>query len=230
MDMKSTFRKMTGLLSVLLAGASLTATARAQLGADHANNWRDDDEQLAQMAELEQLHATFHAALSVQDPVNGDSAAVITQRIRDMLAIWAKDAQLTIVSTADTAGNYTGNGDPDDPATCPEPSGDTSATGQQGTLCTFFKYVSGGMQKTNYFVSLSPAYKTKYVPVKDHDGHWTSSVYFECHYFDVSLNLATGQPNWTAKSHVDLDGEAQKIDGKWLLTKVSSSAVGVPVP
>ena len=46
----------------------------------------DDDDQLAQMAELEQLHATFHAAVSVHDPVNGDSPAVITQRIRDALS------------------------------------------------------------------------------------------------------------------------------------------------
>jgi hypothetical protein len=230
MNMKSIFRKMTGLLSVLLAGASLTATAEAQLGADHANNWRDDDGRLAQMAELEQLHATFHGAISVHDPVNGDSPEVITQRIRQILAIWAEDAQLTVVSTADTAGNYIGNGDPDDPASCPEPSLDTSATGQQGTLCTFFKYVAGGLQAANKFVSLSPAYKTKYVPVKDDDGRWRSSVYFECHYFDVSLNPATGQPFWTAKSHVNLDGEAKKIDGRWLLTRVSSSAVSVPIP
>jgi len=207
----------------------LTATAVAQLGAAHADNWRDDDEQLAQMTELEQLHATFHAAISVHDPVNGDSPAVITQRIREILAIWAKDAQLTVVSTAATAGNYIGNGDPDDPATCPPPSGDTAAPGQQGTLCTFFKYVAGGLQAANKFVSLSPAYKTKYVPVK-HDGQWTSSVYFECHYFNVALNPATGLPFWTAVSHVDLDGEAKKIDGRWLLTRVSSSAVSVPVP
>jgi len=86
------------------------------------------------------------------------------------------------------------------------------------------------LQPTNKFVSLSPAYKTKYVPVRDDDGQWKSSVYFECHYFDVSLNPATGQPFWTAKSHVDLDGEAKKIDGRWLLTHVSSSAVPVPVP
>ena len=44
------------------------------------------------------------------------------------------------------------------------------------------------------------------------------------------INPATGQPFWTAKSHVDLDGEAKKIDGRWLLTRVSSSAVPVPVP
>ena len=84
--MKSTFKKMTALLSVLLAGALLTATAVAQLGAAHADNWRDDDDQLAQVAELEQLHATFHAAVSVHDPVNGDSPAVITQRIREALS------------------------------------------------------------------------------------------------------------------------------------------------
>ena len=228
--MKSIFRKMAALLSMLLAGALLTAPAVAQSGADHANNWRDEDEQLAQVAELEQLHATCHAAVSVHDPVNGDSPAVITQRIRDVLSIWTKDAELTVINTTATAGNYIGNGDPDDPESCPLPSGDTSATGRQGTLCTFFKYVAGGLQAANKFVSLSPAYKTKFVPVKDDDGGWKSSVYFECHYFDVSLNPDTGQPNWTAKSHVDLNGEAKKIDGRWLLTRVSSSAVSVPVP
>ena len=229
-DVQSKSRKMTALLRVLLAGALLTASAVAQSGAFRPDNWRDNDDQLAQMTELEQLHATFHAAVSVHDPVNGDSAAVVTQRIREALSIWAKDAQLTVVSTATTAGNYVGNGDPDDPETCPLPTGDTSATGQQGTLCTFFKYVAGGLQIANKFVSLSPAYKTKYVPVKNEDGQWKSSVYFECHYFDVSLNPATGLPNWTARSHVDLDGEARKIDGRWLLTRVSSSAVPVPVP
>jgi hypothetical protein len=201
--------------------------------ANGINPGGDDEkplDQQAQMAELEQLHATFHAAVSVHDPVNGDSSAIITQRIREALSIWARDAQLTVVSTADTAGNYIGNGDPDDPESCPLPSLETSATGQQGTLCTFFKYVAGGLQIGNKFVSLSPAYKTKYVPVRDHDGQWKSSVYFECHYFDVSLNPDTGQPNWTAKSHVDLNGEAKKIDGRWLLTRVSSSAVSVPVP
>jgi hypothetical protein len=223
-EMKSTFGKYSRLV-VLLAAGMIAAT-----GAAHADGWQDDEGKLAQMTELEQLHATFHAAISVHDPVNGDSPAVITGRIREILSLWAKDAQLTVVSTAATAGNYIGNGDPDDPTTCPPPSGDTSATGQQGTLCTFFKYVAGGLQAANKFVSLSPAYKTKYVPVKDDDGEWKSSVYFECHYFDVSLDAATGQPFWTAKSHINLDGEARKIDGRWLLTRVSSSAVGVPIP
>jgi hypothetical protein len=228
--MKSTFKKMTALLSVLLSGALLTATAVAQSEAAQADNWRGDDDRLAQVTELEQLHATFHAAVSVHDPVNGDSPAVITQRIREALSIWARDAKLTVVGTSTAAGNYTGNGDPDDPETCPPPSGDTSATGQQGTLCTFFKYVSGGLQAANKFVSLSPVYKTKFVPRREYDGGWKSSVYFECHYFDVSLDPATGLPLWTAKSHVYLDGEARKIDGRWLLTHVTSSAPPIPVP
>ena len=227
--MKSTFKKRIALFSVLLAGALLTARAGAQSGATHADNWRDEDDQLAQMAELEQLHATFHGAISVHDPVNGDSPTVINQRIREILAIFAKDAQLTIVSSAASAGNYVGTGDPGDAASCPPPTGDTSATGQQGTLCTFFKYVAGGLQPANKLVSLSPAYNTKFVPVKT-DSQWKSSVYFECHYFDVSLNPATSQPFWTARSHVALEGEAQKIDGRWLLTHVSSAAVPVPVP
>src|ERR1700751_4039740 len=143
--MKSTVKKMTAVLSVLLAGTLLTAPVVAQSGASHADNWRDDDEQLAQMTELEQLHKTFHAAISVHDPVNGDSPAVITQRTREVLSIFAQDAELTVVSTAATAGNDVRNGDPDDPATCPPPTGDTSATGQQGTPCMFFKYGAGGV-------------------------------------------------------------------------------------
>jgi hypothetical protein len=187
-------------------------------------------ERLAQMAELERLHATFHAAVSVHDPVNGDSPEVITERIRQVLGIWAEDGEITIINSTDRAGNYIGNGDPDDPATCPLPSGDTSATGSQGTLCTLYKYVSGGLQQENKYISLSPAYKTKFVPVKDADGQWTSSVYFECHYFNVALNPATGSPFWTAVSHVNTDGEARKINGRWLLTRASASTVPVPVP
>ncbi|HTZ48563.1 MAG TPA: hypothetical protein VMH20_13280 [Verrucomicrobiae bacterium] len=215
-------------------GALLVAGIAAAIGVAFAGGQWDDrgrTDRLAQEAELEQqIHATFHAAVSVHDPVNGDSPEVITQRIRQVLSIWAQDGEITIINTSATAGNYIGNGDPDDPATCPEPSGDTSATGQQGTLCTLYKYVAGGLQAANKWVSLTPAYKTKYVPVKDDHGQWSSSVYFECHYFDVSLNPATGQPFWTAKSHVDLDGEARKINGRWLLTRASSSTVSVPIP
>jgi hypothetical protein len=213
--------------------ALLAAGIAAAIGSGLAGGQAYDENQLdrlAQVAELEQLHATFHAAASVHDPVNGDSPAVITQRIRDVLAIWTKDGVFTLVNSTDTAGNYIGQGDPDDPATCPPPSGDTSATGQQGTLCTFYKYVGASWQPANKFISLSPAYKTKFVPVKNADGQWTSSVYFECHYFDVALNPATGSPFWTAVSHVALVGKARKIDGRWLLTHDSGVAVPVPIP
>ena len=220
--------RTTTLATYTRFAALLTAVAAACTGTSYAGDW-EHDQRLAQIAELENLHATFHAAVSVRDPVHGDSAAVITQRIREALSIFADNAVLTVVSTTASGGNYVGNGDPDDPATCPEPTGDTSAGGKQGTICTFFKYLAGGLQAANKFVSLSPAYKTKFVPVYE-DGQWKSSVYFECHYFDVSLNSATGLPNWTAKSHVDLDGTAKKIDGKWLLTKVSSGSVGIPIP
>jgi hypothetical protein len=222
-----TLAKYTSFAALVAVGITAAiGVARAGGSGDDA----DRLERLAQITELEQqIHATFHAAVSVHDPVNGDSADVITQRIRDVLSIWAEDGEITINGTSATAGNYIGKGDPDDPATCPTPSGDTSATGQQGTLCTLYKYVAGGLQADHKWVSLTPAFKTKFVPVKD-DGQWKSSVYFECHYFDVSLNPATGQPFWTAKSHVDFVGEASKINGRWLVTKASSSAVPVPVP
>ena len=96
--MESTFKKKYTRFVALLAGGIIAAA-----GAAHAGDWRHDDDQLAQVAELEQqIHVTFHAAVSVHDPVNGDSPEVITQRIRDVLSIWTKDAELTVVST--TAG------------------------------------------------------------------------------------------------------------------------------
>jgi hypothetical protein len=224
---------MRNLATYARFAALFAAGIAAVIGAAHAGGRGDDEnrvDRLAQVAELEQLHATFHAAVSVHDLANGDSPEVITQRIRDILGIWTQDGKITIVNTSATAGNYIGNGDPEDPATCPEPSGDTSATGSQGTLCTLYKYVAGGLQPAYRWVSLSPAYNTKFVPVRGADGQWKSSVYFECHYFNVATNPATGLPFWTAVSHVDLDGEARKINGRWLLTTASSSAVPVPIP
>jgi len=57
------------------------------IGAAHAGGSGEDVETLAQKAELEHLHATFHAAASVHDPVNVDSPEAITQRIREILSI-----------------------------------------------------------------------------------------------------------------------------------------------
>jgi len=139
-SMELTFKKRYIRFVALLAAGTIGA-----IGAARAGGWRDSDDRLAQSAELEKLHAAFHAAVSVHDPVNGDSASVITQRIRDAVALWTRNGEITIISTSTAAGNYIGYGDPDDPVTCPDPSGDTSATAQHGTLCTFFKYLSGGL-------------------------------------------------------------------------------------
>src|SRR5271156_1273234 len=99
--MKTICKMLRGGLGVVLMGAFLTTMAAAR---------RHDEDKLAQVAELEQqIHATFHAAVSVHDPINGDSPEVITQRIRDVLSIWTKDAGLTVVSTTAAAGNYIGN-------------------------------------------------------------------------------------------------------------------------
>ena len=121
--------RTTTLSTYTRFAALLTAVAAACMGTAYAGGWEHDQEQLAQMAELHNLHATFHAAVSVHDPVNGDSPAVITQRIKDALSVWAEDGVLTVVNTTATQGNYVGNGDPDDPATCPVPTGNTSAGG-----------------------------------------------------------------------------------------------------
>src|SRR5229473_521401 len=98
-----------------------------------------------QLAELYQLQAAFHAASTVHDPVNGDSPVAIDQRIRDMMAIWTEDG-VFVKGGGANAGNYIGTGDPADPATCPTPSGDPA---NEGTLCTFFKYIAGSFQPGN---------------------------------------------------------------------------------
>src|ERR1700749_5159888 len=98
--MKSTFKKRYIRLVALLAVGIIPAIGAAQAGGGQ------NDAQLAQTAELEQLHATFHAAVSVRDPVNGDSSAVITARILQALSIWTDDAELTTAG-----GNYLGKGD-----------------------------------------------------------------------------------------------------------------------
>src|SRR5690348_1518214 len=55
-----------------------------------------EDNPNTQTAELYQLQAAFHRAASVQDPLNGDSAAVVDQRIREMLSIWTEDGILRL--------------------------------------------------------------------------------------------------------------------------------------
>ena len=73
--MKLTFKKRYTRFVALLAVGIIVAigAARADGWRDDADGRRDDDDQRAQWSELEQLHATFHAAVSVHDPVNSDS-------------------------------------------------------------------------------------------------------------------------------------------------------------
>jgi hypothetical protein len=175
-----------------------------------------------QVAELYQLQAAFHRAATVHDPVNGDSAAVIDQRIRDMVSLWTEDGVLTAGGAPAVAGDYIGKGDPGDPSTCPTPSTNPA---NRGTLCTFFKYVAGSFQPANKFVSLAPSYKTTF----GINGN-TASVYFECHYFNVAIDPGTGKPLWTAAAHLTFEGTTRKVDGTWLFATGGGPPAGIPIP
>src|SRR6516225_9991522 len=112
-----------------------------------------------QATALYKLQAAFHRFGSVHDPVNGDSPDVVTARIRGMLSLWTSDGIVYLNVGGAKDGYYIGNGDPDDPSTCPTVSTDPN---NRGTLCTFFKYVAGSFQAANKLVSLAPAYKTAF--------------------------------------------------------------------
>lgn len=178
------------------------------------------DKPNTQTAELYQLQAEFHRAASVRDPVNGDSAGVINERIREMLSIWTETGVLKLRVGNPFDGNFIGRGDVD--SNCLPPSGNAA---NQGTLCTFFRYVAGSFKPANKFVSLSPAYKTSF----DIHGN-AAGVYFECHYFNVAPDPMTGKPLWTQASHVVFDGQAIKEGGKWLFSFADTPAAGVPLP
>ena len=176
----------------------------------------------AQVAALYRLQAAFHRAATVRDPVNGDSDDVINERIRAMLSLWTDNGWTLINLGSPRDGYYIGNGDPSNPTTCPAPSDDYA---NRGTLCTFFKYVAGSFQPGNKFVSLAPSYKTE-IHVYGTD----ATLYFECHYFNVATDPATGKPLWAAASHIVFDGAATKVGNRWLLSHSNGLAAGIPVP
>lgn len=188
---------------------------------DHHNH---DSNAGAQIARLYALHAAFHAASSVADPVNGDSEETISQRLKDVLSLWTDDPWFLLSAGTPRDGYYKGKGEPDDPITCPSPSDNPA---NRGTLCTFFKYVSPSFQPQNRLVSLAPSYKTRFQLDGDRD---SASFYFECHFFNVAPDPATGKPLWTAAAHRAIDGIARKVDGKWLFSHATASAAGVPIP
>jgi len=176
----------------------------------------------AQLDELYELQAAFHRAGTVHDPVNGDSAEAIDQRIRDMMALWTSDGSALLDVGSPRDGTYTGVGDPEDATTCPPPSADPS---NRGTLCTFFKYVSGSFQPANKFVSLAPSYLTKFTV---HGKNAT--VFFECHFFNVAIDPDTQAPLWAPTAHLTFDGTARRVKGKWLFSHGHATVPDVPIP
>jgi hypothetical protein len=197
----------------LISAAMLLFAVALPISPAHAAG--GDGYQLVQIAQLYQLQAAFHRVASVHH-LTGDDQATINQRIQDMLALWTDDAVLVLAVGSPRDGHYIGKGDLF--SNCSPPSGDPN---NQGTLCTFFKYVSGSFQSQNIFVSLAPSYETQFQVAGN-----TAMVYFECHYFDVSGS----PPAWTARSHVAFDGSARLVNGQWLFSFAHGSVPPVPIP
>ena len=143
---------MTARLSLLIAAAVLALITWSAPG--YSSNGAN-----TQIAKLYELQAAFHRYATVHDPINGDSQDVIDQRIRDVQSLWTDEGSLTLSIGNTFDGYYAGKADPTDSINCGPPSGNAS---DQGTLCTFFKYVAGSYQAKNKFVSLAPAYKTTF--------------------------------------------------------------------
>ncbi len=197
----------------------MVVAAFLSLGSGKAATAQDDN---TQTSKLYKLQAAYHRAATVHDPINGDSPEIITARIRDVLSLWTADAILYLHTGSAVDGYYIGNGDPDDSSTCPTPSSDPN---NRGTVCTFYKYLSGPFQPANKFVALTPSYKESF----DVHGN-TAAVYFECHYFNVALDPATGKPLWTAASHASFTGSARKVGGRWRFSYAIGAVPPVPIP
>jgi uncharacterized protein (TIGR02246 family) len=71
---------------------------------------------------------------------------------------------------------------------------------------------AGPFQPENHWVSDTPAYKIRTTVNGD-----KGTLYFQCHYIDVR----TGKVVAT----VGADQDVQKIDGKWLITRLAASSV-----
>lgn len=205
--------------ATVLAGSSVLL---AQDDSDASAPDRATGGKGAQAAALYELQAAFHRASTVRDPVNGDSDDVITERIRAMLSLWTDRGWVLFNVGSPRDGYYIGNGDPTNPSTCPAPSDNFA---NRGTLCTLFKYVAAPFQSANKFVSFAPSYKTEI-----HVYGRSATVYFECHFFNVAADPATGEPLWAATGHLAFDGGAAKVGNHWLFSRANVHVVGIPVP
>jgi hypothetical protein len=175
-----------------------------------------------QVAALFELQAAFHRASTVRDPINGDSDYVIQQRLQAVLSLWADNGWILFNVGSPRDGYYIGKGDPANPSTCPAPSDNVA---NRGTLCTFFKYVAAPFQAANRLVSLAPTYKTQ-IGVSGND----AAMYFECHFFNVAPNPATGTSLWAATGHLSVVGRAAKLGNQWLFSSFHVQPAGVPLP
>ena len=193
------------LMKLVVLGLAVIGVAAAQTSPN------------TQTAELYQVQAAFHRYATVHDPVNGDTPDVITQRTRDMLLLWTSNAVLYVHGFGAIDGYYIGNGDPDDPSSCPQPVGAGGA--YRGTLCTYFKWVAGSFQAPNKFIVLTPSYLTSF----NISGN-TATAYWECHYYDVSTTP------WTAKVKIQTRPTFQKVNGSWLFSSIDATPAGIPVP
>jgi hypothetical protein len=147
---------------------------------------------------------------------------VINERIRAMLSLWTDTGWWFFNVGSARDGYYIGNGDPANPSTCPVPSDNF---GNRGTLCTFFKYVAAPFQPANRFLSLAPAYKTE-IHVYGTD----ATLSFECHFFNVAADPATGNPLWTSAGHLSVDAGATNFGKRWKLSHANVEVTGIPVP
>jgi hypothetical protein len=206
-------------LFVLLGGTG-SLSARDNSSASVPNGTPGD--QGANVTAVYRLQAAFHRASTVRDPVNGDSDDVISERIGAMLSLWTDNGWILFNIGSARDGYYIGNGDPANTSTCPAPSDNFA---NRGTLCTFFKYVAAPFQPVNKFVSLAPSYKTE-IHVYGSD----ATLYFECHFFNVAIDPATGKPLWAATGHLSFDGGVTKVGKHWLFSRANVQAVSVPVP
>ncbi len=182
----------------------------------------NDEDANAQVAQLHQLHAAFHAAVSVHDPLNGDSPAAIDQRVREVMSLWIDNGLWVFAVGSPFDGNYLGKGDPSNPATCPFPSGNPA---NRGTMCSLVKYVLPPFQPANKLISLAPAYKTRF----EIHGQ-TATIYLECHLFNVAMDPATGNPFWTQAGHIAVNGVATRVNGQWLFSQLIGTGAPVPIP
>lgn len=209
-----------GVVLAVVLGAPGSLLAQNNSDANAADSMTRNEG--AQVAALYQLQAAFHRASTVRDPVNGDSDEVINERIQAMLSLWTDNGLLLFEIGSAHDGYYAGNGDPAIPSTCPAPSSDF---GNRGTLCTFFKYVAAPFQPANKFVSLAPSYKTA-IQVYGSD----ATLYFECHFFNVAMDPATGNPLWAATGHLSLNGGVNKVRNRWLFSRANVEVTGIPLP